>query len=322
MVRAVERRKVALLAVLVAVGAGDILFSLKVGIGSMDGGVLLASVLVAFLIVAPLFLRRGDSIARSGETLTTAVMVGSSEAHTHPLAMVEAMARIVHDIRGPVIALGHVAELMASHGPTVAMTRQQLAQLIRSEATNIEHTIDELMDLLSTQAGHPRIVCASVDPRALLESALATFRLRESHDLVVEYDSLPRSFHGDPGKITRAVTNLLANAFKYSPAGTVVHVRCFQSAVGTLTIEVGDCGPGVPPDERSRIFDPFVRGSCHDGNVAGSGIGLAVVRMVAQLHGGFVSVSGRPGGGALFTLTLENIAVCDNPTHRRTAAAV
>jgi signal transduction histidine kinase len=109
---------------------------------------------------------------------------------------------------------------------------------------------------------------------------------------------------GDPAGIERITTNLLTNAVKFSPAGTTIRVAV-RAAGSDGLLEVCDQGPGVPPEERERVFTRFYRGS---GDAVlqtrGVGIGLSVVsEFVARMHGE-VSVDDAPGGGARFRVRI------------------
>ena len=103
------------------------------------------------------------------------------------------------------------------------------------------------------------------------------------------------------------VTNLVENALKYAPGGPIV-LRAGPAGAGpAVRVEVEDRGPGVPPEERARVWDTFYRGArvtAAAGPVPGSGIGLAVVKALAQAHGGRVGVEGAAGGGARFWFEL------------------
>jgi two-component system sensor histidine kinase MprB len=99
-----------------------------------------------------------------------------------------------------------------------------------------------------------------------------------------------------PTRITRAVSNLLDNADKFSPAGLPISVEVLGS-----TVTVADRGPGIPTDERTRVFDRFYRADTAR-TLPGSGLGLAIVHQVVTEHGGTVAVDEAPGGGARFTL--------------------
>jgi signal transduction histidine kinase len=98
-------------------------------------------------------------------------------------------------------------------------------------------------------------------------------------------------FRLDPEQLRRAVDNLVLNAIRHAGAGGHVTVTARNAQQGQLVIEVADDGPGVPQDQRLRIFEPFVSDSA-----AGSGLGLAVVREVAAAHGGQAYVADNPSG--------------------------
>jgi two-component system OmpR family sensor kinase len=101
---------------------------------------------------------------------------------------------------------------------------------------------------------------------------------------------------GHEAALRMAVTNLLDNALRYTPAGGEVELALRQDADG-WRLAVSDSGPGLPADERSRVFDRFYRG--RDSRAPGSGLGLAIVRQVARLHGGDSFIGDGPGGTGL-----------------------
>ena len=108
----------------------------------------------------------------------------------------------------------------------------------------------------------------------------------------------PTLVEGLSERLGRAVDNLLDNAAKHAPEGTVVEVVLRD---GELT--VSDHGPGISAHDRPHVFDRFYRGAAARGR-PGSGLGLAIVRQVAETHGGSIAVEEAPGGGALFRLAL------------------
>ena len=101
----------------------------------------------------------------------------------------------------------------------------------------------------------------------------------------------------------RALVNLLENASKYSPRGAPITVRGCR-VDQRLRISVLDRGPGVPVEERQRIFEPFYRPSATPPDVRGTGLGLSIARGLAEAQGGAVEFESREGGGAVFTLVL------------------
>jgi two-component system sensor histidine kinase MprB len=117
----------------------------------------------------------------------------------------------------------------------------------------------------------------------------------------------PTVVEGVPERLGRAVDNLLDNAAKYSPDGTVVEI---DLRGGVLTVR--DHGPGIPAADRPHVFDRFYRGSGARGR-PGSGLGLAIVRQVAETHGGTIAVDEAPGGGTRFELRLPALDVGPAP---------
>jgi two-component system sensor histidine kinase KdpD len=105
----------------------------------------------------------------------------------------------------------------------------------------------------------------------------------------------------DPVLVEQLFLNLLENAAKYTPPGSEIDIRATREG-GTLVVDVGDRGPGIPPGDEERVFERFHRGE-HTG-VRGVGLGLPIARAIAQAHGGRLVAANRPGGGAVFRLTL------------------
>jgi signal transduction histidine kinase len=119
----------------------------------------------------------------------------------------------------------------------------------------------------------------------------------------VEVDAEDGLADVDPVHVERIVENLVANAVRHTPAGTCVRVGVRYES-GAVVITVADEGPGVPPEVRDVVFEPFRQG----GRGNGLGIGLSLVARFAALHGGTATVGDREGGGAVFTVRLPGAA--------------
>jgi signal transduction histidine kinase len=116
-------------------------------------------------------------------------------------------------------------------------------------------------------------------------------------------DELPM-IRADADALSRALWNLLENAAKYSPADAPVRVFA-RRAGGSVHVGVGDRGFGIPPEERDHIFQTFVRGDgATRSGIRGVGIGLALVKRIAEAHGGSIEVASEPGRGSTFTLVI------------------
>lgn len=124
-------------------------------------------------------------------------------------------------------------------------------------------------------------------------------------DVLPDIDELGGAFEleADPELIRALIENLLDNSLKYSPSGTVVVVSLEESQ-RAYVLKVTDSGPGIPPEAMPHIFDRFFRGDPLKHSVPGSGLGLSIVRRIAEIHGGNVSAENRPEGGALFRVEI------------------
>jgi len=110
--------------------------------------------------------------------------------------------------------------------------------------------------------------------------------------------------HADPFRFQQVVRNVLANALRFAPAGSCVHIGLRDEGSGGVTIAIRDHGPGIPQGELEIIFEPFVQSSRTSDGAGGTGLGLAICRRIMRAHGGRITASLPPGGGALFELWL------------------
>jgi signal transduction histidine kinase len=116
----------------------------------------------------------------------------------------------------------------------------------------------------------------------------------------------------DPKLMERALSNLLTNAFKFTPAGGTVAIAA-KSADDAVFVTVSDTGRGIPEGEQARVFDMYYRAS-GSGGAEGTGLGLSIVKAVAEAHGGSVSVKSSPGEGSAFTMRVPcKAAKADGP---------
>lgn len=146
-------------------------------------------------------------------------------------------------------------------------------------------------------------VCAVISNEAMaMEARAAEKGIHLSVAQCGETHEGCRGFVCDPVRVGEVVNNLLTNAIRYTPPGGAVHVDCHREP-GVLALCVSDNGPGIPPSERERVFEPGFRGSSA-GASSGSGMGLSVVREIVDQHGGTVEIEGRPEGGVTFVVHL------------------
>jgi two-component system, OmpR family, sensor histidine kinase KdpD len=216
---------------------------------------------------------------------------------------------VSHDLRSPLTAILTTVGALES-GPLSDHERDELVADIEGEAQRLARLVDNLLDMsrLEGRTAEPRVEWCSVEEViqvAIDELALApgTFALAIDADLP--------QIRADAAQLERAFANLLENAARYS-GGHPVSVRA--RAVGhRIMVRIVDRGPGVPPAEKARIFEPFYRGPSRSDSAnghRGSGLGLAIVRGFVEANGGRVWVESLPGQGSTFVveLPLEPVA--------------
>ena len=144
-----------------------------------------------------------------------------------------------------------------------------------------------------------------LDPVALVRDVVADHAVlakQRKQWISLDVDTDPPHVVADRSRIQQALANVIVNAIRYAPMGTPILVAAHRSG-DAMRIEVRDHGPGIPAQDRQRIFDKFFRGQTADGT-PGSGLGLAIAKSLVTLHGGTLVYEENPGGGAAFVTSL------------------
>ena len=209
------------------------------------------------------------------------------------------VAVVTHDLRTPLSVIrGHLEMLGEKNGN---------AKLPISEATSQVERLDQLVDriLAGVRSDRPELSLRRTrfDLRATVSAALKEVApMARKHKLSGPRPGQPVFVRGDRRRTAEVVAGLVHNATKYAPQGTRIAVK-IERADDRAIVRVQDQGRGVPPNERSRIFEPYARGAGND-EVPGSGIGLFASRRVVEGQGGDIWVEDTPEGGAVFAFTL------------------
>jgi two-component system sensor histidine kinase KdpD len=208
------------------------------------------------------------------------------------------IASVSHDLRTPLTTIKALAHDLRATG-------DDRAAAIENEADRLNRLVADLLDLSRLQAGGipVKVELTAVDDLlgALLQRVSGALPGRELR-VVMEGDALLVG-RFDLVHSLRALVNLVENAHKYSPPGTPVELRVARED-GWLTFAVADRGPGVPADQRARIFEPFYRAPGSPPDVGGAGLGLTIARRLAEAQGGSLAYQPRPAGGSVFLLRL------------------
>jgi PAS domain S-box-containing protein len=218
----------------------------------------------------------------------------------------DVMQLVTHEMKTPLTAIKGMSEVMTKFDPG-AEKRREMSAAINEATERMTRMIDDYLDLTRLESGarEPRLAWRKVE--ALIEQNLLLLdpvAARRGVMLIRKFaPDLPPIF-ADADLLARALTNLVANAIKYSPANTDVLISV-RAGEDNLFIAVADQGYGIPPEHQASIFEKFFRvPRVEDAETPGTGLGLALVREIAELHGGRVTVESETGAGSIFTLRL------------------
>jgi|GEM_PF-6958859 len=244
--------------------------------------------------------------AWAGRKLCVAIVRDISERGKINRLKDEMLSSISHEMRTPLTAILGFTELMLSNQFDHEKERHFL-RLCYQEGERLRDLIDDLLDLQRLRAGFSSEITEPIDVALLLYEVASLFvASASSHPIkIVCPDGLPKLI-GDAGKLHRALKNLLANAIKYSPAGGEICLSASLLAKGSLMqLAVADQGLGIPDEARDQVFDRFFR-VYHPQvkNIRGTGLGLALVKEIARVHGGRVWFETALDQGSTFMLEL------------------
>ncbi|TKB75456.1 MAG: sensor histidine kinase KdpD [Nitrospira sp.] len=214
------------------------------------------------------------------------------------------LSSVSHDLRTPLATITGAASSLLHEGQQTVdpADRQELAQAIYDEANRLDRLLKNLLDITRLEAGAVQFKKEWHPLDEVVGAALARLE-RRLRDHKVEAKLPPNLplVRIDGVLIEQVLINLLENAVRYAPAGTVIDVGASASET-MLTVEVADHGAGLPPGEEHRVFEKFYR--VETDREGGVGLGLTICRGIIAAHGGQIWASNRPGGGAVFRFTL------------------
>jgi signal transduction histidine kinase len=242
-----------------------------------------------------------------------AALAGAFNAMAERVERTERLRRdlvndVAHELRTP---LAHLrGQLEAVQDGLVRPEPAAVGELL-SEVEHLTKLVADLQDLAAAETGALRLEREPLDVGAELEAAARPFRARaEGRGVGLELDvaaDRPRVM-ADARRLRQIVTNLLDNALTHAPRGSAVRVSARRNG-DVVRLDVRDEGPGIPPEHLAHVFERFYRADAsRSRETGGVGLGLAIVRNLAEAHGGSVSVESVPGMGSTFALQLPAIS--------------
>lgn len=219
-------------------------------------------------------------------------------------------AELSHELRTPLSHILGFTEIMQRElfGP-LSPKYQEYVGLIQTSGRNLLELIGGLMDLSRLDGGRYVLEPERFDVRDIAGEVVrlsSDAAARKTIDLVADLPEAPLEVDADPRALRQMLVNLTTNALKFTPSGGRVTVRARQDG-DDLVLEVQDNGPGIAPEDRARLGQAFERGAGVSA-IEGVGLGLALTRGFAELHGGGLVFLDAPGGGALVRVTLPVVA--------------
>ena len=248
-------------------------------------------------------------------TAAALLAVGGQRARHLARQQLDFVAGVTHELHTPLAAIRSAGQNLADGVVAEPQQVRRYGDLIQKESGRLNALVAQVLDFAGIESGARSYATEPVAIGSLVQKVAGDLGLvLEQAGLRVEVDvadGLPE-IRGDEAALRRALENLLTNAAKFAARGGWVGIRAALRTDGRMiALRVEDRGPGLPKSERGRVFDPFYRGrNAHETQAPGSGLGLSLVRHVAEAHGGHVRLEPRDEGG---TAVVMEIPVADGP---------
>ena len=211
---------------------------------------------------------------------------------------------VTHEFRTPLTSIKASVTALQEENSLDAAQQRDLLSVINEETDRLNRLVGEAAEMAQLDAHMVRLQRTLHQPKDVIEAALENARaVLTNHPTELDIpDNLPEAAF-DFERICEVITHLLENAAKYSPKGSSIRVSVEQKD-GEIMINVADQGSGIDSMEQSLIFDKFYRGREHRHVVHGTGMGLAISKVIVEAHGGTLSVVSQPGSGSVFSIHL------------------
>jgi signal transduction histidine kinase len=213
-----------------------------------------------------------------------------------------------HELRGPVATARGYLTMLAEEGVRWPAAQQtQMLDTAMRKLDQIRFLVDQMLTTARIEDHRLLLEHTVLDLRRVVEDTAreVTYAIQPEHELILDVGSDPAPVRCDHRRTAAIIANLLDNAFKYSPEGGLVEVKCRVEPAGSVQVTVRDHGLGIAEEDLPRLFTRFGRiVTAQNSHIAGTGLGLYLSRRLALMHSGEISVESEPGVGTTFLLTL------------------
>ena len=211
---------------------------------------------------------------------------------------------VSHDLKTPLASIREGADLLFEECSD-DVHQQELSSIVRDNALRLQKLIEELLEYAGWQDVEPELYPTAVALHDIVQQTLEANALGlQAKELHLSLDAAPVTVTGDARRLHTLVDNLVTNAIKYAPSGSELKIALKDTAE-QVELHVQDEGPGVPVDEREKVFEPFFRGEPPPDQIpSGTGIGLALAKIYAVAHGGSIEIIDNAAAGAHFRVLL------------------
>ncbi|MGN6516248.1 MAG: sensor histidine kinase [Rhizomicrobium sp.] len=245
-----------------------------------------------------------EDLARELEEARDEALRKRFEAETANASKTAFLANMSHDLRTPLNAILGFSEIIAKEcfGPAGSPRYKEYAGDIHSSGSHLLSLINDLLDVAKIEAGRMEIEPCPLEAKKTLEAALKIIAVKareRRQELVIDVSPDAPELFADERALKQILINLVSNAVKFTPEGGRIAVVASRARNGDFQLMVEDNGPGIPRDKLDKIFKPFSQvDNRYDRQGGGTGLGLALVRGLTELHGGRAWLESEQGRGA------------------------